>query len=129
VSLTDLGRESYVSLATFRRSGAEVQTPVWIAPDGDRLVVYTNARSGKVKRIRNGGRVRLAPCDLRGRLRGGGDWVEARARVLDDPAERDRALEAVLRKYRLQMRLARLFAGLSGRWRQRAALEIREVGV
>jgi PPOX class probable F420-dependent enzyme len=126
VSRRDLGRESYVSLASFRRSGAEVRTPVWIAPDGDRLVVYTNARSGKVKRIRNGSRVRLAPCDVRGRLRG--DWLEARARVLDDPAERDRALEALFRKYGVQMRLARFFARLSGRWSQRAALEIRAGG-
>lgn len=129
MGLPELGRESYVSLATFRRSGAEVRTPVWIAPDGDRLVVYTNARSGKVKRLRNDGRVRLAPCDARGRLRGRGEgraaWVDARARLLEEPSERDRALEALFRKYGLQMRAARLLARLSGRWSQRAAIEIR----
>jgi PPOX class probable F420-dependent enzyme len=121
--MRELGRESYVNLASFRRDGREVRTPVWIAPDGERLIVYTNAGSGKVKRIRRDGRVRLAACDMRGKLRG--DWVEARARVLEDPAERDRALEALVRKYGLQMRLARFFARLSGRWSQRAALEIR----
>lgn len=124
--LSELGRETYVSLATFRRSGAEVRTPVWIAPDGHRLVVYTNARSGKVKRLRNDGRVRLAPCDARGRLRGEGGWVDARARVLEEPAERDRALEALFRKYPLQMRAARLLARLTGRWPQRAAIAIRD---
>jgi PPOX class probable F420-dependent enzyme len=123
VSPAELGAQSYVNLATTRRNGREVLTPVWIAPDGDRLVVYTNAGSGKVKRIRNGGRVRVAPCDVRGRLRG--EWVEARARMLDDPAERDRALDAVFRKYGWQMQLARLFGTLSGRWSQRAAIEVR----
>lgn len=119
----ELGRETYVNLSTFRKTGKEVWTPVWIAPDGERLVVYTNATSGKVKRIRNGGRVRLAPCDMRGGLRG--DWVEGQARMLDDPAELDRALDAVVRKYGWQMRLALLASRLSGRYRDRAAIEIR----
>jgi PPOX class probable F420-dependent enzyme len=124
--LTELSREAYVNLATLRRNGREVQTPVWIAPDGERLVVWTNRNSGKVKRIRNDGRVRLAACDVRGRLRG--EWVEARARVLEDPDERDRALEALFRKYGWQMQLARLGGRLSGRWAQRAAIEIRAAG-
>ena len=119
----DLGRESYVNLATFRKTGKEVWTPVWLAPDGERLVVYTNATSGKVKRIRNGGRVRLAPCDARGRLRG--DWVDGHARMLDEPAELDRALEAVVRKYGWQMKLALFASRLSGRYKDRAAIEIR----
>ncbi len=91
-----IGDESYVNLATFRKNGNEVRTPVWIAPDGDRLLVYTNATSGKVKRIRNKGRVRLAPCDMRGKLRG--DWLDASARMLDDPVELDRALGGVIGK-------------------------------
>jgi PPOX class probable F420-dependent enzyme len=118
----DLAAERYVNLATFRRDGREVRTPVWIAPDGERLIVWTNARSGKVKRIRNGARVRLAACDVRGTVRGA--WREGRARVLDDPVERDRALEALFRKYGWQMQAARLAGTLSGRWKQRAALAI-----
>ena len=118
----DLGRERYVNLATTRRNGREVRTPVWIAPDGDRLVVYTNVTSGKVKRIRNDGRARLAPCDLRGGLQG--DWVDATARMLDDPADREQGLRAIERKYGWQMRLARLAAQLSGRWAQRGVIEI-----
>jgi len=126
MDVLELGRETYVNLATFRRSGAAVRTPVWIAPDRadgrERLVVYTNARSGKVKRLRNDGRVRLAAYSARGRVHG--DWLEARARVLEDPRERDRALEALFRKYPVQMRIAHGLARLSGRWAERAALEI-----
>lgn len=124
--LEALARERYVNLATLRRTGKEVWTPVWIAGDGDRLVVYTNAHSGKVKRIRNDASVKLAPCDMRGGLRG--DWIAARARMLDDPAERERALGAIFRKYGWQMHLAKLAGSLSGRWSQRAAIEIRMEG-
>ncbi|HJO22413.1 MAG: PPOX class F420-dependent oxidoreductase [Myxococcota bacterium] len=119
----DLGDERYVNLATFRRNGSEVCTPVWVAPDGDRLVVWTNVNSFKVKRLRRDGRARLAACNVRGDVRGA--WVHATARVLEDPTERDHALDALFRKYGWQMRAARLFGTLSGRWSQRAAIEVR----
>ena len=117
-----LGDERYVNLATFRKSGREVRTPVWIVAEGERLFVYTNVTSGKVKRIRNGGRVRLAPCDARGRLRG--DWVEGHARMLDRPEGVERGLAAIERKYGWQMRLALFASRLSGRYAQRGVIEI-----
>lgn len=122
MSLPDLGNARYVSIATWRRDGREVRTPVWVARDGERLVVWTNVNSGKVKRIRRSGRVCVAPCDARGGLKG--DWQEGIARILDDPAERDAALEHVFAKYGWQMRLAAFGARLGGRWGERAALEI-----
>jgi PPOX class probable F420-dependent enzyme len=116
--VTRLGAERYVSLATFRRDGREVRTPVWVADEDGHLVVYTHRRSGKVKRIRATGRARLAPCDARGKLRG--DFVEARARVATDPVEIERGLAAVERKYGWQMWAARQTARLFGRWADRA---------
>lgn len=122
MSLEALGRATYVNLATFRKSGKEVRTPVWIAPCDGGLVVYTNAKSGKVKRIRNDARVRLAPCDARGKLRG--DWIEAKAHMLDDDAGRERGLKAVIAKYGWQMKAALLLSRLSGRYADRAIIEI-----
>jgi PPOX class probable F420-dependent enzyme len=118
----ELARERYVSLASFRRDGREVRTPVWIAPDGDHLVVYTNGTSGKVKRIRNDAHVRLAPCDARGRVRG--DWSDARARLRGDASGRDRGLAAVRRKYGWQMGLVLCGSKLTGSHRHRAVIEI-----
>ena len=68
--MASLPRSEYVSLTTFRRTGVPVATPVWAAPDGDALVVWTRADSGKVKRLRHTARVTVAPCDVRGRVRG-----------------------------------------------------------
>ena len=118
-----LGDEAYVNLASFRRDGREVRTPVWVAGDGGDLVVYTNGESGKVKRVRNGARVRLAACDVRGALRG--DWIEGNARVRSDPAAIERGIDAVRRKYGWQAQLVMLGARLFGRWPKRAVIEIR----
>ena len=79
---------AYLNLETFKKSGAGVKTPVWFAADpasdlatnAARLYAYTVGNSGKVKRIRNNSRVRIAPCDMSGKLLG--DWVEARAEIV-----------------------------------------------
>jgi PPOX class probable F420-dependent enzyme len=122
----DAARESYVSLATFRRDGREVRTAVWIAPGDGRLYVYTNVSSGKVKRIRANGRVRLAACDARGRVRG--EWSpELRGRVVDPVRERElfeRGFERIIAKYGWQMRLALLASRISGRYADRAIITI-----
>lgn len=120
----DPGRETYVSLATFRRDGREVRTPVWIAGDAGRLYVYTNAKSGKVKRIRANGRARLAACDARGKLRQPELWREARARLVTDPAAMEPGFAALFAKYGWQLRVGLLASRISGRYKDRAILEL-----
>jgi PPOX class probable F420-dependent enzyme len=68
--MTPLPSSTYVSLTTFRRTGVPVSTPVWAAPDGDSLLVWTRSDSGKVKRLRHTTRVTFAPCTFRGHLEG-----------------------------------------------------------
>jgi len=121
----ELDRERYLSLATFRRSGRAVKTPVWFARRGERLYVFTEARAGKVKRLRNDPRARVAACDVRGRVRG--PWAPARARVVDDPAAERDAYAALRAKYGWQMRAVDFFSRLAGRIDGRAVLEI-EIG-
>lgn len=74
----------YIALETFRKNGQGVKTPVWMVSQGEYLSVWTAAKSGKVKRIRNDGRVRVCASDWRGKPLG--DWIDARARVHDDPS-------------------------------------------
>lgn len=112
-----------MSLATFRKSGAEVATPVWFAAADGGLYVFTGAESGKVKRLRNSQRARVAPSDARGRVLG--EWREATARVVTDPQAIERGLAALQAKYGWQMSLTNLLSRLSGRINGRAWLEIR----
>jgi uncharacterized protein len=79
----ELQRRKYVSLTSFRKSGVPVRTPVWFAEAEGKLYLFTNPKSGKVKRIRNNPRVRIAPCTMRGRVTG--PEFEARARILSGP--------------------------------------------
>jgi hypothetical protein len=62
----DPATEKYVSLATYRQNGVEVNTPVWIAKVAGRYYVFSAGDAGKVKRIGATSRVRLAACDFRG---------------------------------------------------------------
>ena len=118
----DLDRHRYVSLATFRRSGAEVATPVWFANVDGLLYVVTAGDSGKAKRLRASSRARVAPCDARGRVEGA--WQDATARLVSD-AQTIRQAHAALRgKYGWQFRLLDLGARLSGRMKRRGWIEI-----
>jgi uncharacterized protein len=70
----------YIALATFRRSGAAVHTPVWFAEADGKLYVMTNSKLGKYKRIRNNPKVTIAPCTMRGKIIG--HEFPAKARIL-----------------------------------------------
>jgi uncharacterized protein len=88
----------YALLVTFRRDGMAVPTPVWFALLDERhLVTRTEERTAKVRRIRNDPRVRVFPCDPRGKPLAPG--VEGIARILQTPEECERAEAALDRHY------------------------------
>ena len=118
----DPARERYVSLATFRRDGREVRTPVWIAASGTRFYVFSEPAVGKVKRIRANGRAAVAACTLRGIVTG--PWSPAQARIVTEAAVVECAYTALRAKYGWALRITDFMARLSGRFDQRAMLEI-----
>jgi uncharacterized protein len=110
----EISGQKYISLGTFRKSGAKVATPVWFGEDGDKLYVMTRSDMSKTKRVRNNPQVTVAPCTVRGKLTG--PEVAALARILP-PEEHARTRQTVNRKYWL--------ARLSSPWsRADAFLEI-----
>jgi PPOX class probable F420-dependent enzyme len=119
---SDLDREAYLSLATFRRDGREVRTPVWFARSAERLYVFSEGDAGKVKRLRNGPRARVAACNVRGRVHG--DWIDARGRVVDDPQTVRDAYAALHAKYGWQMTAVDFFSKLTGRYDARAIIQL-----
>jgi len=117
-----LDRQRYVALATFRRSGAEVRTPVWFAAMDGKLYVFSAGDSGKVKRLRHSSRARVAPSDVRGNVRG--EWWDAHAHIVTEPRVIERAHAAMRAKYGWQARLGDLFSRLTGRLPRRAWIEV-----
>jgi PPOX class probable F420-dependent enzyme len=95
-TVKQLQGQKYVSLATFRRNGQEVRTPVWFAEQAGKLYVMTRSDSGKFKRIRNQPQIRLAACTARGKVTGA--WIDGQARILDRAEESD-ARQTLARKY------------------------------
>lgn len=112
----------YLNLETFKKSGGGVKTPIWFAADPAKdlsssdaaLYAYTIGNSGKVKRMRNNPRVRIAPCDMRGNPLG--DWQEARAELIAG-AEAEYGDRLLNKKYWPWKQLLNFFASLRGRGR------------
>lgn len=88
--------QKYISLATFRKTGVPVYTPIWFAEEGNNLYFMTNSKLGKVKRLRNNPQVRIAPCTIRGKITG--PELDGTARILP-PSEAAHVRRAIKAKY------------------------------
>ncbi len=118
-----LGQARYISLATFRRDGREVRTPVWLAAVDEVFYCFSAEAAGKVRRIRKNGKVRIAVCNVRGRV--AGKWYDAGASLVSDKAECRRALRALRQRYGWQMWLLDILAFLGRRLNKRAVIALR----
>jgi uncharacterized protein len=120
MSFAPFAGQKYLNLETFKKNGTGVKTPVWFAADPSvsldsndaKLYVYTIGVSGKVKRIRNNPRVKIAPCDMRGKVLG--EWVEARAEIVSGE-EDARGTELLKKKYFPWKQLLDFFAKFRAR--------------
>lgn len=89
----ELRNQKYISLATYRKTGVPVRTPVWFAEENGKLYIFTNPASGKAKRVRNNPAVRFAPCTIRGRVTGPEFAGQARLLSSDAAAAARRPLQ------------------------------------
>jgi PPOX class probable F420-dependent enzyme len=86
--------QKYISLATFRKTGVPVYTPIWFAEQGDKLVFMTSSNLGKVKRLRNNSQVKIAPCTIRGKITGPEFAATARILPIEEASRVRRAINA-----------------------------------
>jgi PPOX class probable F420-dependent enzyme len=113
-----LKQAAYLSFATFRKSGVEVATPVWFAQEDDAIYIFSAAEAGKVKRLHNSDRSRVAACTVSGKVTG--PWLDTTATVLTTDADIKHALAALEQKYGWQMKMTNFFSRLTGKYHQRA---------
>ncbi len=121
-TFADIAKADYILLTTFTKDGRPKPTPVWAAPDGDRLLVITQEKSCMDKRIRRTPRVTLAVCNLRGRAKS--DPIEAIATVL---AKSDNAAvyRAIGRRYGILGHTFNFFSKLRGGMQTNVGLELK----
>jgi uncharacterized protein len=105
----------YLSVASFKRDGTAIATPVWFVSDGRRLFALTDLHSAKSRRIRRNPRVLVAPCRVDGKLRG--EPVAACAEVLTATADLERIQKLLLARYKVSYRVVMLFYRLGRRLR------------
>lgn len=111
--ISRLGKESYISLETYRKNKKSVRTPVWFIVSDDNVYVVTKENTGKVKRIRYDRDVRIAPCNFRGKIKG--DWVNGQAHILRSDDQKE-ILKKRNKKYGFKAALANLFTRGKGNY-------------
>ena len=124
-SFADVAKAQYVLLTTFTKDGRPKPTPIWAASDGDRLLVISEEKAWKVKRIRNTPRVTLAVCDIRGRPKS--EPIKATATILDK-SHTGAVYDAIAREYGLIGRVFNFFSRLRGGMQNNVGLELRAAG-
>ncbi|WP_458316269.1 PPOX class F420-dependent oxidoreductase [Mycolicibacterium brisbanense] len=123
-TFADVAKAQYILLTTFTKDGRPKPTPIWAAPVGDRLLVITQEKSWKVKRIRNTSRVTLAACDARGNPKS--EAVEATARILDK-THNGATYEAIGKRYGLIGKAFNVFSKLRGGMKNNVSIELKAV--
>jgi uncharacterized protein len=121
-SFADVAKAQYVLLTTFTKDGRPKPTPIWAANDGNRLLMITQQKSWKIKRIRNTPRVTLAICDMGGKPKS--DAIEATATILD-ASQTGLVYDAIGREYGIVGKVFNLFSKLRGGMKNNIGLEVR----
>jgi uncharacterized protein len=124
VTFADVAESDYILLTTFTKDGRAKPTAIWAPPDGDRLVVITEEKSWKVKRIRNTPRVTVAACDMRGNPKS--EAVEATATILDKSAN-GATYDAIAKRYGLIGKTFCFFSKLRGGMEKNVTIELKAV--
>jgi len=112
MKLKSFEKQQYLNIETFRKNGQGVKTPVWFVQDGEALHVWTQAGSGKAKRIRNNGTVNIAPCKGSGELLG--EWHPARAQADETPQAIEHVKKLMKKKYGMMFQVFGLLGKIRG---------------
>jgi PPOX class probable F420-dependent enzyme len=124
-TFADLAKAQYILLTTFTKDGKPKPTPIWAALDkqgGDRLLVITQEKSWKVKRIRNTPRVTLATCAMNGRPTS--EAVEGTAAILDK-SQTAAVYDAIGKRYGVVGKVFNFFSKLRGGMDNNVGLELK----
>jgi PPOX class probable F420-dependent enzyme len=123
---TSIAQHAYLSLATKKRDGQWIWTPIWFAQVASgALVGFSAGEAGKVKRLRNFSDIQVKPCTASGKPLG--DAAPGAARLTTDANECAEAYQALYAKYGWQMKALDFVSRLSGNFHKRQVLVIEGV--
>jgi PPOX class probable F420-dependent enzyme len=106
IDISQFNKINYINLETYRKNGSSVITPVWFVIEDKNFFVITKSGTGKVKRLRNNPKMRIGPCDFRGKVKG--KWLNGVA-TLKTPNECPQIIKLRNKKYGFKSKLVSLF--------------------
>ena len=114
----------YINLATKKKSGDWIWTPVWFAEaaGGQSIYIFSAADAGKVKRLRNFEAVQIAPCTISGRITG--ESRDALGRLIHDDSEVAQAYMLLRSKYGWQIKVLDFFSRVTGKINKRQMIRL-----
>ena len=116
-------KEKYINLATQKRDGSFVNTPVWFAKDNTNNIyfIFSAGEAGKVKRIKNFSKVKVATCNYQGNLFG--EWFKAEAELIEDEVSVKLGYMRLMEKYGWQLKIVNFFSRIRGKYNQRQVIK------
>ncbi len=110
-NLDDIKSEKYISVETFRKDGTSVKTPVWFTIKDNLIYVVTRDQTGKVKRLKNNNKVKIATCNIKGKI--SGKWFSGTVEILEEQETKD-AVKRRDKKYGFFSKMARFLTKNKG---------------
>lgn len=110
--LEEINSEKCISLETYRKNNQPIRTPVWFVIKKDLIYIVTRDQTGKVKRLRNNQKIKIAKCTFKGKVIG--NWMDGTARTLTD-AETKEVEKWRDKKYGFMSKIAKFFSKNKGK--------------
>lgn len=105
--------EKYIALETLRKNGDAVMTPVWFVEHDDLIWVVTREFTGKVKRLRNNSKVRIAVSNFSGKPKG--KWFSGQADIVQGDLSKT-VISIRNKKYGFMAKLIGIFSAKKGKY-------------
>ncbi len=87
MNLNEIESKKYISLETYKKNNQAVRTPVWFVVKNDLVYVVTRDETGKIKRLRNNQKIKIATCNIKGKVTG--QFTEGVAKILSATESRE----------------------------------------
>jgi len=110
-NLDEIKSEKYISVETFKKDGTSVKTPVWFTIKDNLVYVVTRDQTGKVKRLKNNLNVKIATCNIKGKIKG--KWNSGTVEILNKQ-ETEEAVKRRDKKYGFFSKMARFLTKNKG---------------
>ena len=111
LNLNEIESEKYISLETYKKNNQAVKTPVWFVIKNDLIYVVTRDQTGKIKRLRNNQNVKIATCNIKGKVTS--QFTEGIAKILSD-AESKEVVKWRDKKYGIFAKIAKFLSKNKG---------------